>query len=157
MVSASELREFVYCERAWLLSRQGFAVSQEVQAQRKAGISFHEARATAARKGANAQVLWRALIGQLRESSAGFRSLIEAMDRTTPRTNDDAKWSRRLLNSSGLCSGRDQGRLDVARQNGRVGGRRPKLSSQQRAEIRRMVSKDNKMVVDAYDGLQSSR
>ena len=31
--------------------------------------------------------------------------------------------------------------LDTARQEGRIGGRRPKLSPQQQAEIRRMVSK----------------
>jgi hypothetical protein len=29
MVNASELREFLYCERAWFLSRQGLRVSCE--------------------------------------------------------------------------------------------------------------------------------
>jgi hypothetical protein len=48
MIAASELREFVYCEKAWSLARQGFAVSPEAQAQRKAGIVFHEERATSA-------------------------------------------------------------------------------------------------------------
>lgn len=32
--------------------------------------------------------------------------------------------------------------LDVARQDGRIGGRRPKLSPQQQAKIKKMVSKD---------------
>jgi DNA invertase Pin-like site-specific DNA recombinase len=39
--------------------------------------------------------------------------------------------------------------LDAARQDGRVGGRRPKLSVQQQAEIRRMVSKGGKTAADA--------
>ena len=47
MVNASELREFVYCERAWFLSRQGFEVSAAAQSQRNEGVAFHEARAAA--------------------------------------------------------------------------------------------------------------
>jgi DNA invertase Pin-like site-specific DNA recombinase len=39
--------------------------------------------------------------------------------------------------------------LDAARRAGRIGGRRPKLSSQQQAEIIRMVSKGNKTAADA--------
>ena len=33
MVNVSELREFVFCERAWYLTRQGLAVSKEAQAR----------------------------------------------------------------------------------------------------------------------------
>ncbi len=39
--------------------------------------------------------------------------------------------------------------LDAARQEGRIGGRRPKLSPQQQAEIRKMVSKGRKTAADA--------
>ena len=39
--------------------------------------------------------------------------------------------------------------LDAARQDGRIGGRRPKLSPQQQAEIRKMVSKGGKTAADA--------
>jgi DNA invertase Pin-like site-specific DNA recombinase len=39
--------------------------------------------------------------------------------------------------------------LDAARQEGRIGGRRPKLSPQQQAEIRRMVSTGDKTAADA--------
>ena len=39
--------------------------------------------------------------------------------------------------------------LDSARQEGRIGGRRPKLTPQQRAEISRMVSKGEKTAADA--------
>ena len=47
MVSASELRDFLFCERAWFLSRQGHRVSAQAEVQRAAGIIFHEARAGA--------------------------------------------------------------------------------------------------------------
>jgi DNA invertase Pin-like site-specific DNA recombinase len=39
--------------------------------------------------------------------------------------------------------------LDAARQAGRIGGRRPKLSPQQQAKIRKMVSKGRKTAADA--------
>ena len=39
--------------------------------------------------------------------------------------------------------------LDVARQEGRVGGRPPKLSAQQQSEIRKMVSRGDKTAADA--------
>jgi hypothetical protein len=58
MVNVSELREFVLCERAWYLNRLGRPVSEEAQAQRADGITFHEARAAAAEKGSSAQTVW---------------------------------------------------------------------------------------------------
>jgi len=45
MINASDLREFLFCERAWFLSRAGHRVSAQAEAQRSAGIEFHEARA----------------------------------------------------------------------------------------------------------------
>ena len=39
--------------------------------------------------------------------------------------------------------------LDAAHQRGRIGGRRPKHSPQQQAEIRKMVSKGRKTAADA--------
>jgi hypothetical protein len=39
--------------------------------------------------------------------------------------------------------------LETARQEGRIGGRRAKLSHQQQAEIRKMVSKGDKTAADA--------
>jgi hypothetical protein len=53
MVTASELREFLFCERAWFLNRQGYRVSSEAERHRAAGISFHRARAKAGRAGAS--------------------------------------------------------------------------------------------------------
>jgi hypothetical protein len=62
LINASELREFVYCERSWWLSRQGYAVSAKALQQRAAGIAFHVARAGAARRGSNANAHWWAII-----------------------------------------------------------------------------------------------
>lgn len=39
--------------------------------------------------------------------------------------------------------------LDAARQDGRIGGRRPKLSLPQQAEIRKMVGNGDKSAADA--------
>ena len=39
--------------------------------------------------------------------------------------------------------------LDAARQEGRVGGRRPKLTPRQQSEIRKTVSKGNQTAADA--------
>jgi len=39
--------------------------------------------------------------------------------------------------------------LDAAREEGRVGGRRPKLSDQQQSEIRKMITKGDKTAADA--------
>src|SRR5271166_6295627 len=39
--------------------------------------------------------------------------------------------------------------LDAAREEGRIGGRRPKLSDQQQSEIRKMVTKGDKTAADA--------
>jgi hypothetical protein len=62
MVTASELREFLYCERAWFLNRQGYRVSAEAEGHRAAGIAFHEQRADAGRKGASPWPLRWAII-----------------------------------------------------------------------------------------------
>jgi DNA invertase Pin-like site-specific DNA recombinase len=39
--------------------------------------------------------------------------------------------------------------LEAARRDGRIGGRRPKLTPQQRAEIIRMISKGQRTAADA--------
>ena len=58
MVNVSELREFVFCERAWYLARQGHPVSKETQAQRAEGVAFHQERARQAQQGSNPQAIW---------------------------------------------------------------------------------------------------
>ena len=87
---------------------------------------------------------------RLGEVRAGFRSLTEAIDTTTPAgrmmmqmVGAFAEFERAMLRE------RTRAGLDAARQEGRIGGRRPKLSAQQQAEIRKMVSKGNKTAADA--------
>jgi hypothetical protein len=82
---------------------------------------------------------------RLTEAKAGFRSLTEAIDTTTPAgrmmmqmVGSFAEFERAMLRE------RTKVGLDSARREGRIGGRRPKLSPQQQAEIRRMVSRGGK-------------
>lgn len=62
MVTASELREFLFCERAWFLSRRGYRVSAQAEAQRAAGVVFHEARAAATHRGGCRWAFWFAVL-----------------------------------------------------------------------------------------------
>ncbi len=57
MIAASELREFVYCENSWFLARHGAPVSREAQAQRDAGIVYHEQRAADTVRGTHARTV----------------------------------------------------------------------------------------------------
>ena len=87
---------------------------------------------------------------RLAEAKAGFRSLTEAIDTTTPAgrmmmqmVGAFAEFERAMLRE------RTKAGLDAARREGRVGGRRPKLSPQQQTEIRKMVSRGDKTAADA--------
>jgi DNA invertase Pin-like site-specific DNA recombinase len=90
------------------------------------------------------------LMERLGDSGAGFRSLTEAIDTTTAAgrmmmqmVGAFAEFERAMLRE------RTKAGLDAAREEGRIGGRRPKLSDQQRSEIRRMISKGDKTAADA--------
>jgi DNA invertase Pin-like site-specific DNA recombinase len=83
-------------------------------------------------------------------AKAGFRSLTEAIDTTTPAgrmmmqtVGAFAEFERAMLRE------RTKAGLDAAREEGRVGGRRPNLTPQQQAEITRMVSQGDKTAADA--------
>ena len=91
-----------------------------------------------------------AIMDRLSEAGAGFRSLTEAIDTTTPAgrmmmqmVGAFAEFERMMLRE------RTKAGLDSARRDGRIGGRPPKLSPQQQAEIVRMVSKGRKTAADA--------
>ena len=86
----------------------------------------------------------------LHKRECGFRSLTEAIDTTTPAgrmmmqmVGAFAEFERDMLRE------RTKAGLESARREGRIGGRRPKLSPQQQAEIRRMVSRGDKTAADA--------
>jgi DNA invertase Pin-like site-specific DNA recombinase len=90
------------------------------------------------------------LMERLGEAGAGFRSLTEAIDTTTPAgrmmmqmVGAFAEFERAMLRE------RTKAGLDAAREEGRIGGRRPKLSAQQQAEIRKMITKGDKTAADA--------
>src|SRR6201984_3574110 len=85
------------------------------------------------------------IMERLAEAKAGFRSLTEAIDTTTPAgrmmmqmVGAFAEFERAMLRE------RTRAGLDAARREGRVGGRKPKLNDQQRSEIARMVIKGDK-------------
>lgn len=90
------------------------------------------------------------IMERLTEAKCGFRSLTEAIDTTTPAgrmmmqmVGAFAEFERAMLRE------RTKAGLESARQNGRIGGRRPKLTPQQRAEVIRMVSKGEKTAAEA--------
>ncbi len=90
------------------------------------------------------------IMERLGESRAGFRSLTEAIDTTTPAgrmmmqmVGAFAEFERAMLKE------RTKAGLDAAREEGRIGGRRPKLSDQQQSEIRKMITKGDKTAADA--------
>lgn len=80
----------------------------------------------------------------------GFRSLTKAIDTTIPAARmmmqmvgAFAEFERAMLRE------RTNAGLDAARQGGRIGPRRPKLSPQQQAEVTKMDSKGDKTAADA--------
>jgi DNA invertase Pin-like site-specific DNA recombinase len=82
------------------------------------------------------------ILERLGEASAGFRSLTGAIDTTPPAgrmmmqmVGAFAEFERAMLRE------RTKAGFDAARQGGRIGGRRPKLTAQQQSAIRRMVTR----------------
>jgi DNA invertase Pin-like site-specific DNA recombinase len=90
------------------------------------------------------------IMERLADAGTGFRSLTEAIDTTTPAgrmmmqmVGSFAEFERAMLRE------RTKIGLDTARREGRIGGRPPKLTSEQRTEIIRMISRGSKTAADA--------
>ncbi len=90
------------------------------------------------------------LMEQIQATKAGFRSLTEAIDTTTPAgrmmmqmVGAFAEYERAMLKE------RTQAGMEAARRAGRIGGRRPKLKPNQQKEIVKMVSEGKKTAADA--------
>ena len=90
------------------------------------------------------------IMEKLTEEKAGFRSLTEAIDTTTPAgrmmlqmLGAFAEFERAMLRE------RTKAGLELARQEGRIGGRPAKLNISQRQEIVRLVTKGTKTAADA--------
>lgn len=90
------------------------------------------------------------LMEKVQQAGAGFQSLTEAIDTTTPAgrmmmqiVGSFAEFERAMLHE------RTRNGLLAARKEGRVGGRRPKLSSRQQQEIIQLVDAGQKTAADA--------
>ena len=90
------------------------------------------------------------IMERIQEANAGFRSLTEAIDTTTPAgrmmmqmVGSFAEFERAMLRE------RTRAGLESARGEGRVGGRRPKLLPQQQTEVLKMVTQGKKTAADA--------
>ncbi|MGB2608758.1 MAG: recombinase family protein [Isosphaeraceae bacterium] len=90
------------------------------------------------------------IMERIQKAKAGFRSLTEAIDTTTPAgrmmmqmVGSFAEFEREVLRE------RTKAGLKAARRDGRVGGRRPKLKPEQQKEIVQMVMKGKKTAADA--------
>jgi DNA invertase Pin-like site-specific DNA recombinase len=89
------------------------------------------------------------LMEKVELASAGFQSLTEAIDTTSPGgrmmmqiVGSFAEFERAMLRE------RTRHGLNAARQEGRIGGRRPKLKPHQEQEIVRLVSSGQKTAAD---------
>jgi DNA invertase Pin-like site-specific DNA recombinase len=90
------------------------------------------------------------IMEDIQKAKAGFRSLTEAIDTTTPAgrmmmqmVGSFAEFERAMLRE------RTKAGLDAARKEGRIGGRQPKLKPEQQREIVRLVTKGKKTAADA--------
>jgi DNA invertase Pin-like site-specific DNA recombinase len=90
------------------------------------------------------------VLEKIEASGAHFQSLTEAIDTGTPAgrmmmqiVGSFAEFERAMLRE------RTKNGLDAARKEGRVGGRRPKLTTQQQKEIVSMVTSGQKTGADA--------
>src|SRR5258707_6252498 len=89
------------------------------------------------------------ILEKIREAGAGFRSLTEHIDTTTPA-------GRMMLQMLGafaefersMVRERTRMGLQAARERGRVGGRQPKLSAHQRTEAIKMVNSGAKSAAE---------
>jgi DNA invertase Pin-like site-specific DNA recombinase len=91
-----------------------------------------------------------AIMERIEKAGAGFRSLTEAIDTTTPAGRmmmqmlaSFAEFERAMLKE------RTQAGLAAARKEGRTGGRRPVLKTEQQAEIVKLVTSDTKTAAEA--------
>ena len=90
------------------------------------------------------------IMDRVQEKKAGFRSLTEAIDTTTPA-------GRMMMQMVGafaeferaMRKERTHAGLEAARKEGRIGGRPPKLKAQQRLEIVKLVTNGKKTAADA--------
>jgi DNA invertase Pin-like site-specific DNA recombinase len=89
------------------------------------------------------------ILEKITEAGAGFRSLTEHIDTTTPA----GRMMLQMLGSfaefeRSMVRERTRMGLQAARERGRVGGRRPKLTAHQRTEAIKMVNSGTKSAAE---------
>jgi DNA invertase Pin-like site-specific DNA recombinase len=90
------------------------------------------------------------LMEKIQARKAGFRSLTEAIDTTTPAGRMMTQMVASFTEfERAMLKERTKMGLDAARKDGRIGGRRPKLKPQQQQEIVQLVRKGKKTAADA--------
>lgn len=89
------------------------------------------------------------ILERLEKAGAGFRSLTEAIDTTTPAgrmmtqiIGSFAEFERAMIRE------RTRAGLAVARQHGRIGGRRPKLNADQKRTAIELITSGQKCAAD---------
>lgn len=89
------------------------------------------------------------IVARVRKNGAGFRSLAEDIDTTTPAGNlifnvfgSIAQFERERI------AERTKEGLAAARKRGRIGGRPPALSPERRAEVRRMRDTEGRSIAE---------
>jgi DNA invertase Pin-like site-specific DNA recombinase len=89
------------------------------------------------------------LMEKIQQAGAGFQSLTEAIDTTSPAgrmmmqiIGSFSEFERAMLRER-TCNG-----LDAARKEGRVGGRRPKFKTNQQQEIIQLIRSGKKTAAD---------
>jgi DNA invertase Pin-like site-specific DNA recombinase len=89
------------------------------------------------------------IVGAIRERGAGFRSLGEDIDTTTPtgRLIFHVFGSIAEFERERIIERTNEG-LTAARKRGRVGGRPPALSADQRDEVRRMRDEERRSITE---------
>jgi DNA invertase Pin-like site-specific DNA recombinase len=94
--------------------------------------------------------LLEVIMERIQEAKADFRSLAKAIDTTTPAgrmmiqmVGSFAEFERAMLRK------RTRVGLESARDEGRIGRRRPKLLPQQQTEVLKMVTQGKKTAADA--------
>jgi DNA invertase Pin-like site-specific DNA recombinase len=90
------------------------------------------------------------IMEQLSKAGAGFQSLTEAIDTTTPA----GRMLRQMVGAfaefeRAMIRERTRAGLETARAKGRIGGRRPKLRGDQTAEVLEMVNSGKKTAAEA--------
>jgi DNA invertase Pin-like site-specific DNA recombinase len=89
------------------------------------------------------------ILEQIAKANAGFRSLTEHVDTTTPA----GRMMLQMLGSfaefeRSMVRERTRMGLEAARERGRIGGRRPKLTAHQRTEAIKMVNSGAKSAAE---------